>query len=68
MVASPVLDPDLEMSGGIGGSSSRPLDKRGRGGFPKTFFRAFGPKFSLKIRGREARVPPGLSAGSATVA
>ena len=58
MVASPVLDPDLEMSGGgVGGSSSRPLDKGGRDGFPKTFFRAFGPKFSLKIRGREARVP-----------
>ena len=55
-------DPELAISGW---GASRPLDKRGGGGwggFPKTFFRRFGgSQFGLKIRGG-----PGPAPGSAT--
>ena len=46
-----VVDPDLQIRGGEGGGggrSSRPLDKGGRGGLQKDFFRPFGPEFGLK--------------------
>ena len=42
-------DPDLEIRGGGGGRSSRPLGKGG--GALQKFFRPFGPQFGLKIRG-----------------
>ena len=50
--------PDLEIRGGGGGGSSRPLDKGREGGLQKNFFRPFGPQFDLRIRwGRGSPVP-----------
>ena len=45
-------DPDLEIRGGGGGRSYRPLDKGGGGaGLHKKIFLPFGPQFDLKLRG-----------------
>ena len=52
-------DPDLEITGGGGGRSSRPLNKGERERSPKNFFRPFGPQFGLNIRGEGPPVPPG---------
>ena len=56
---SAVPNPDLEIKGGGGGASSRPLDKGGPV-FKKNFFPLFGPQFGLKTRGegRGGRAPP----------
>ena len=62
-MVSLVPDPDLEIRGGGGERSSRPLDKGGPG-LPKNFFRPFGPQFGPKLRGGAA--PPGPTPGSAT--
>ena len=56
-------DPDLEIRGGGGFRSSRPLD-RGGSRSPKKIFSAFGSRFGLKIMGGPR--PPGPSLGSAT--
>ena len=56
-------DSDLEIRGGEGGGSSRPLDKEGALS-PIKIFRPFGPQFGLKIRGDPG--PLGRSPGSAT--
>ena len=51
-----VPDPDLEIRGGGGGWSSRPLDKAWEGGLPPKMFPPFGPQFDPKITG--GRAPP----------
>ena len=59
-------DPDLEIRGGGGGWTFRPLDKWGGGGVTKNNFWPVGPQlFGLKIRGR-GRWDPGPSPGSTT--
>ena len=61
----PDPEPEIRWGGGVGGRSSRPLDK-GRGGAVwKKFFRPFGPQFDPKIGGGPG--PPGPSPGPATV-
>ena len=56
-----VADPDLQLKRvGEAGRSFRPLNKEGRGGLQKIFFRPFGPHFGLNIRWALAPLTPPL--------